>query len=205
MIKNIIFDMGGVLIRFDRKYFIERLGISGEDEELLMREVFHSLEWVRMDRGSLTDAEAAESICRRVPERLHDAVHKLVSMWDRPIMPVEGMEELIAELKDMGYPIYLLSNASCRQGDYWPRIPASRYFDGKLVSWSVGLVKPQPEIYYKLCATFGLKMDECVFIDDDNGNIEGAFFSGMHGIVFHGDVSILRRDLRAAGVYVKAE
>ena len=76
MIKNIIFDMGGVLIRFDRKYFIERLGISGEDEELLMREVFHSLEWVRMDRGSLTDAEAAESICRRVPERLHDAVQR---------------------------------------------------------------------------------------------------------------------------------
>ena len=119
--------------------------------------------------------------------------------------PVKGRVPVMDKLHINQVVFNLLSNASCRQGDYWPRIPASRYFDGKLVSWSVGLVKPQPEIYYKLCATFGLKMDECVFIDDDNGNIEGAFFSGMHGIVFHGDVSILRRDLRAAGVYVKAE
>ena len=98
MIRNIVFDMGQVLLRFIPDLFIERLGVEGEDKKLLNREVFRSLEWARMDRGSLTDEEAAQIICRRVPERLHDAVHKLVAMWDRPILAVEGTEELIAEL-----------------------------------------------------------------------------------------------------------
>ena len=97
MIKNIIFDMGNVLIRFDREVFLTRLGVAQADRELLMREVFQSLEWARMDRGSLTDAQAAQSICRRLPEHLHDAAEKLVQMWDRPILPVPGMLELIQE------------------------------------------------------------------------------------------------------------
>ena len=100
MIRNIVFDMGQVLLRFDPPLFIERAGVPEADRELVRREVFQSLEWARMDRGSLTDAEAAESICRRLPAHLHAAVRALVGMWDRPILPVEGMEALVAELKE---------------------------------------------------------------------------------------------------------
>ena len=205
MIQNIVFDMGGVLIRFDRRRFMERHGVAPEDEPLLMREVFQSLEWAQMDRGTLTDEQAAAQICARVPARLHDAVHKLVSFWDRPIEPVEGMYELIGELKANGYGIYLLSNASLRQPDYWPRIPASRFFDGTLISAQERLVKPQPEIYRLLCERFGLRLDECFFVDDLITNVEGACFAGMPGAVFHGDVRELREKLRAAGVSVNAE
>ena len=202
MIRNIVFDMGQVLLRFDRDYFISRLGIEGEDRELLKREVFLSLEWARMDRGSLTDAEAAESICKRLPAHLHDAAQKLVQMWDRPILPVEGMYELVEELKNNGYGIYLLSNASYRQHDYWPRVPASKFFDGKLISADEKVVKPQPEIYRLLLERFGLKAEECFFIDDVPANIEGAFYCGIPGAVFHGSAKLLRRDLRAAGVKI---
>lgn len=202
MIRNIVFDMGNVLLYFDRDYFISRLGIEGEDKELLKREVFLSLEWARMDRGSMTDAEAAESVCRRLPERLHEAARKLVKMWDRPILPIEGMYELIEELKAKGYGIYLLSNASYRQHDYWPRVPASRFFDGTLISADEKVVKPQPEIYRLLLERFQLQAEECFFIDDVPANIEGAFYCGLPGAVFHGDAGLLRRDLRAAGVDV---
>lgn len=202
MIKNIVFDMGQVLLRFDPPLFIERAGAAEEDRELLLREVYKSLEWARMDRGSMTEAEAAELICRRVPERLHETVRRLVGMWDRPILPVEGMEELIAELKEKGYGVYLLSNASCRQHEYWPRVPVSRFFDGTLISADVKLVKPQPEIYRLLCERFSLEPDECVFIDDATGNAEGAFLCGMHPIVFHNDAGELRRKLREEGVPV---
>ena len=51
MIRNILFDMGNVLIYFDRNLFMDRLGVSEEDKKLLMREVFLSVEWVCMDRG----------------------------------------------------------------------------------------------------------------------------------------------------------
>lgn len=202
MIRNIIFDMGQVLLRFDRDYFISRLGIEGEDKELLKREVFLSLEWARMDRGSMTDEEAAKSVCTRLPERLHDAAGKLVRMWDRPILPIPGMYELIEELKAKGYGIYLLSNASYRQHDYWPRVEASRFFDGTLISADEKVVKPQPEIYRLLLERFSLRAEECFFVDDVPANIEGAFYCGIPGAVFHGSAALLRRDLRAAGVDV---
>ena len=95
MIRNIIFDMGNVLLRFDPALFMERLGVGEADRPLLMREVYLSLEWSRMDRGSLTDLEAAEIMCRRVPERLHEVVYKLVTFWDRPILETSGMPELV--------------------------------------------------------------------------------------------------------------
>lgn len=202
MIRNIVFDMGNVLIRFDRDYFISRLGIEGEDADLLKREVFLSLEWARMDRGSMTDEEAAKSVCTRLPQHLHDAAQKLVSMWDRPILPIEGMYELVEELKANGYGIYLLSNASFRQHDYWPRIAESKFFDGTLISADEKVVKPQPEIYRLLLERFDLKAEECFFIDDVPANIEGAFYCGIPGAVFHGSASLLRRDLRAAGVRI---
>lgn len=203
MIKNIIFDMGNVLIRFDHAYFIRRLDVAAEDVELLRREVFRSLEWARMDRGTMTETEAKESICRRLPARLHDAAEKLICMWDRPILEIPGMYELVEELKGMGYGIYLLSNASVRQHEYWPRVPASRFFDGTLISADEKLVKPQPEIFRLALDRFGLKAEECFFIDDSPANIEGAFCCGIPGAVFHDDAVRLRRDLRQAGVMVK--
>ena len=203
MIKNIVFDIGNVIIRFDPELFMSRLGLAEEDRRLLKRELFVSLEWSRMDRGSLTDEEAAEIVCRRVPERLHDAVRRLVGMWDRPILPVEGMYELVEELRGMGYGIYLLSNASFRQHDYWPRVPASKFFDGTLISADVKLVKPQPEIYRLLCDKFSLLPEECVFIDDSTSNAEGAYFCGINALVFHGDAHEMRLKLNELGVKVK--
>ena len=93
MIKNILFDMGNVLIRFDREYFIDRLGVALEDKPLLMREVFLSVEWVQMDRGTLREETAEPLMCQRLPEHLHSAVHSLVSLWDEPMLPVAGMAE----------------------------------------------------------------------------------------------------------------
>ena len=202
MIKNIIFDMGNVLIRFDQQYFINRLGIYGDDVTTLKREVFMSLEWVRMDRGALNEAEAFEVIAPRLPQHLHDAAWKLICMWDRPILPIDGMYELVEELKEKGYGVYLLSNASVRQHEYWPRIPASRFFDGTLISADHHVLKPQREIYQLFLETFGLRAEECFFIDDAPANIEGALYCGISGAVFHGDAEYLRRQLREACVDV---
>lgn len=202
-IRNIIFDMGNVLLRFDRELFYERFQIPQEDRPTLTREVFQSLEWARMDRGSMTEAEALESVCRRLPQRLHEAAKQMICQWDEPLVPIEGMYELVAELKELGYGIYLLSNTSVRQPEYWARLPVSRFFDGTLVSAYVKLVKPQFEIYDLLLETFDLKAEECFFVDDAIGNIEAAFCRGIAGAVFHLDVEELRRNLRAAGVPVK--
>ena len=202
MIRNILFDMGNVLIRFDRDYFIDRLGVAPEDKQLLMREVFLSVEWVQMDRGSIVEEQAVAQICKRLPEHLYDAAEKLVAMWDRPILPIDGMYELIEELKNAGYGIYLLSNASLRQHEYWPRIPASRFFDGTIISADEGVMKPDAEYYLRALNRFGLKADECFFVDDVPSNIEGALYCGIPGAIFRGDASLLRKQMRSAGIQI---
>jgi putative hydrolase of the HAD superfamily len=195
--------MGNVVIRFDPAAFIDRFGVSAEEREILLREIFRSPEWVMMDRGVLTDEQCAEILCERVPAHLREIARKLIAFWDRPIIEVEGIYPLIEELKGLGYGIYLLSNASCRQPDYWQRVPASRFFDGTLISYSVKMVKPMPEIYAKFFEVFSLNRDECFFIDDSPANVEASIYVGMPGAVFLNDIPRLRRQLRAVGVMVR--
>ena len=202
MIKNIVFDMGGVIIRFDREFYIGRLDVSPEDGLLLMNEVFRSVEWCMMDRGSLDEAAALARMKLRLPEHLHEAARKLVFEWDLPTSPIPGMEELVRDLKENGYRVFLLSNASVRQPEYWARVPAARYFDGTLISSSHGLLKPQPEIYHLAFETFGIDPAESVFVDDTPPNAEGSLFCGMDAFVFNGDAEAFRSWLRKKGVRV---
>ena len=202
MIRNILFDMGNVLIHFDRRIFLDRLDISEADKQLLLREVFLSVEWVQMDRGTLREETAEPLMCQRLPEYLHGAVHSLVSLWDEPILPIAGMAELVEELKHNGYGIYLLSNASLRQHAYWHKIPGWQFFDGTVISADEKVMKPHPDYYRIALARFGLKPEECFFIDDAPANIEGALYCGIPGTVFHQDAALLRDQLRTAGVNV---
>ena len=102
MIKNILFDMGNVLIRFEPKQYVKNAGLSESDQQLLLRELYGSIDWVRLDRGTLTEAEVIDRCVSRVGEHLRGAVEKLVGHWDRPELPVEGMKALTDELYEKG-------------------------------------------------------------------------------------------------------
>ncbi|MCD7862829.1 MAG: HAD family phosphatase [Lachnospiraceae bacterium] len=199
MIWNIVFDMGQVLIYFRPDSFLNRYEISDEEKQLLKREVFGSMEWPLLDWGALTDEQALERMKPRIPASLHEIAGNLVRMWDRPIEPVQGMADLIRDLKEAGYGIYLLSNASFRHPDYWGRIPGSEYFDGLVISAFEHMVKPNPDIYRCLLDRYDLRPEECVFIDDMPTNVAGAYVAGMDGIVFRG-VEELRNELEKRGV-----
>ena len=201
MIRNIVLDMGNVILRFDTDIFMDRVGLTDpSDREWMEREVFRSLEWAKTDRGSLTPEEAAEIMKRHVPERLRPFVDRLVCGWGDQILPMPGMAELIGELKAAGYGIYLLSNAGSNHSEYWRRVPGNELFDGLLVSAEVGCIKPEREIYGLLIDRFSLLPEECVFIDDLPLNVEAGTRWGMHGIVFHQDAEELREKLREIGV-----
>lgn len=199
MIQNIVFDMSGVLIRFDAHVFMQHAGAAPEDEELLKKEIYGSALWAQLDLGTITDAAAAAAICARVPLRLHAAVNKLVAMEDRPILPVPGMQALIRELKEKGYGIYLLSNTGLHQRNFWPRIPGSEYFDGTILSAEWHQVKPEPALYETLLREYRLKAEECFFTDDTAQNVAAARALGMAGCTFTG-ARALRDALRSAGV-----
>ena len=203
MIRNIVFDMGNVLIRFDPSLFIEREGITDpEDRRLILDELFNSVEWAQMDRGILEEKTAEPFILERFPERLHPTVSNLLHHWAIPGDEFTGMRELVADLKNAGYGLFLLSNASTAQHRYWPLFPVSRYFDGKLVSCDVKVVKPMREIYQIFTDRFLLDPEECLFIDDAPANVAAAITCGWNGIVFHQDANQLRRKMRQFGIRI---
>ena len=116
---------------------------------------------------------------------------------------MEGMEDLVRELKELGCGVYLLSNATLRQPEYFDRLPVSRYMDGQMVSAFHQLLKPQHEIFEAMLREFSLRAEECFFVDDSVANVEGAYCAGIAGAVFDGDVPRLRQALNAVGVGVK--
>lgn len=201
MIRNIIFDMGGVLRVWDPEEFMEAMEIPADDRKILMREIFGAVEWPMQDLGLITEEETLERVRARIPERLHAAAEKLILHWEDLSRPVPGMADAIRRLKENGYGIWLLSNASKRHGQYWGKIPGSEYFDGLVISAFEGVLKPDLTIYRTILSRFGLKAEECVFTDDMPANAAGALAVGMDAFVFRGTEDFLR-ELRARGVRI---
>ena len=198
MIRNIIFDMGNVLIRYDPAYFVDRAGIQDPQEKaLLLNEIFRSPKWALMDYGQWTEQDLEEYVLPRFPAHLHSVVHGLICHWEKPTEPIPGMVELIRDCKAAGLGVYLLSNASFRQPDYWADVPGNEYFDGVMVSAFEGCVKPSPEIFHRLMERFRLKAEECFFVDDMAENVAGAKRVGIDGFVFQGDADALRKAIPA--------
>ena len=203
MIRNIVFDMGQVILTFDPKHFMDREQINDpEDRKLILNELFLSVEWAQMDAGTLTEETAEPLILERFPERLKEIVRNLLYNWAYPRETIPGMEDIVKSLKDADYSIYLLSNASKAQHQYWPLVPVSEYFDGKLISCDVKVVKPCHRIYELFTEKFDLNPEECIFIDDATANVAAAIACGWQGIVFHGDAEELKQKLRKAGVRI---
>lgn len=201
MIRNIIFDMGGVMIRWNPEDMLTLYGLNEDERALLKTELFWSVEWIQLDRGVLEKEQAISQVCARLPENLHEYVRSIVTGWHRQYLcPMPGMGELVKELKENGYRIYLLSNASLTLREYFGRIPGSEYFDALMVSAEERVLKPQHEIYERLFEKFELNPAECWFIDDAPANAEGSILSGMGATIFRGDVARLRRELRGAGI-----
>jgi putative hydrolase of the HAD superfamily len=130
MIRNIIFDLFGVIARFDTEGYYTAHGISPSDQQILQREVFRSLEFAMGDRGTISEEEAVDAICARVPEHLHEAVCDFIYRQNRTILPIPGMEALLQCLKDHGRYLFLLSNTSKAFHRIRTRIPGIELFNG---------------------------------------------------------------------------
>lgn len=199
MIKNIVFDMGKVLVNYDGMNVCRHHIADEKDREQVCTAVFISPEWVLLDMGVIPEDQAMKQICGRLPERLHEAARLCMRDWHLYCMSTMWeMEPVARGLKEHGYGIYLCSNASLRLRQcYRQVIPAVDCFDGILFSAEEKLMKPQREIYERLFEKYGLKPEECLFIDDLQLNIDGAKACGMDGYCFADrDVERLKEELR---------
>ena len=194
-VKNVVFDMGGVLFRWEPLAMSRRVCDTEEDARLLSQAVFDSQEWVWQDAGAVDEETVAWASKTRVPRRLHAAVDELVHHWHDHRIHVAGIEELVCDLKDASYGIYLLSNAGESFARYESQLPARACFDGMVVSCYERVVKPDARIYRILLERYGLEAGECLFVDDTLRNVLGARRVGMRAYHFTEDVQPLRAAL----------
>ena len=199
MIKNIVFDMGGVLIdfNFDRtlnEYF------APEHHEVLNRLVFKNPIWREFDAGRRRTDDYTQEIITELPAETRELMTEMLSDFYPYMPPFDYMEDFVKRLKKAGYNVYLLSNATPRFFDRYLDIPAISLMDGMFISCLYKLLKPQPEIYEAFCNKFSLKPEECFFIDDMPENIKGAMDYGMSGFVYKKDIGALEVALRDKGV-----
>ena len=195
MIKNIIFDMGNVLLQYDPGVCLHHFVEQEEDRALIRRELFEGPEWVEGDLGHITDEERFGGVSRRVPERLHGELKACTEQWYMCMRPVAGAKEFCGYAKEQGYRLFVLSNASSSFYQYFQRFAPLDYFDGIVVSCDIHMIKPDVRIYQYLLDKYQLMPEESFFIDDMPGNVAGAQKAGIRGAVFHGDFEKIRKSL----------
>lgn len=203
-IKNIVFDMGSVLTIYNAREYIYGYVDNEEDFRWIKNQLCASVEWLQMDRGTLTDDAAIASICKRVPAHLHGTVERFVREYRMVQPPNPPMERLVEELSQNGYDLYLLSNTSHRFRIFSKYIKSIAYMKGIWISCEHGLLKPEPAAYLDFFETFSLKPEESFFIDDTPANVEAARNLGMDGCVYYSDVTELRTILREKNIQISS-
>lgn len=185
MIKNVVFDIGMVLINFRYREYMEELGFSKELQEIFCEKIIENILWGDLDLG----VRKTEDVIREMKDRVLEYPAEADAFFDRINDIVETYPYAlpwIRGLREKGYRVYLLSN--------YPKelfaLHAKEKFtfadavDGRIVSGYVKMVKPDPEIYKLLCMTYDLKPEECVFLDDREDNLKSAEALGFHTVRF---------------------
>lgn len=183
MIRHLVFDIGMVLVDFRWRDLMQELGITGEALEHTARATVQGPYWNEFDRSRISGEEIREMCCALDPAyapqiRLYfDHIGEICREYPYSY-------EWLHSYKEKGYGIYLLSNyARLSFESVRPPFSFLSLADGRVISYEVQEIKPEPAIYRILLEKYSLIPEECVFIDDNSANIDTARSLGMQGIV----------------------
>lgn len=200
MIRNIVFDIGNVLADYRWRDFLRDKGFDEAMTERIARASVKNSAWNELDRGVWEEERVLEEFIRADPEiaqelrRAYDNVKGIVTARSYAI-------PWIRQLKAEGYGVYYLSNFSHKAhvecADALEFIP---YTDGGILSYQEKMIKPERAIYELLLSRFGLKAEECVFLDDMPVNVEAAKKYGFYGICFESREQALEELNRLLGL-----
>lgn len=185
MIKNIVFDLGRVLIEFDPVSYLKKLGFDDETSKFLGSVVFEGEEWKECDGGKYgSNKELISVLSARYPEYKKQIELALNEKWEEILMLKEETANLLNELKKKGFNIYILSNLSEDAHNFIKNYDFLNNVDGGVYSYQIKSCKPEERIYNELLSKYELNPAETIFIDDREENIRAAEELGIHGIVF---------------------
>lgn len=179
-VRNLLFDLGGVIMNLRRENCVEaleQLGLKEADEMLGL--YCQTGPFMQLEEGKITPAEFRTEIRRRIGCEVSDA--EMDDAFNRFLLgiPVERLRALESLRKQ--YKIYMLSNTNAIMFDSKIKTDfqidgknREDYFDGMCLSYEEGCAKPDPQIFHNVLDKFGIKAEETLFFDDSQANLEAA-------------------------------
>lgn len=190
MIKNIIFDLGNVLISFIPSEFLKKKNYPENIRRTILNDIFASEEWKRLDNGEITIREAIDSITMKSTLK-REEIALIFNLRTEIMFPLDENVRLLPGLKKRGFSLYYLSNFPLDtfeeiKNDYF----FFRYFDGGIISSEVKLSKPDVRIFRVLLERYSLNPEECLYIDDLEENVVSAEALKLKGLTTFGSENI---------------
>lgn len=184
-IKNIVFDLGGVLIDFKPENYLKNIGLSEEEISFFVKIIFYGDEWLDNSMSKCDVPQMLDALCKRYPEH-KEKIKYIIENIDYNLILFEMTDtaEYLKKLKKRGYFIYLLSDLNRESYEYNIKYDFFEFIDGGVYSFEIGTLKPESNNYQVLLEKFHLKPEETIFIDDRKINIDTANKLGIHGIQF---------------------
>lgn len=183
-IKNVVFDVGNVLVRWSPIEIVRLTFGNDVDAEALAKDLFTSAIWLDLNKGLITETQAKQRY--QLEKQLSESeAERFFYYVKHTQLLIYGSVDLLKRIKSAGYRVFALTDNVVEiveylkaTYDFWP------LFEGTTVSAEFGLLKPQPEIYQSLLETHQLLAKETVFLDDMPYNVEGAREVGIEAIQF---------------------
>ncbi len=198
-IKNIIFDVGNVLLSFEWDAYLESFGFPKETLAAVKRATYPNSDWEERDRGVLSPEEYFQLFLKRAPE-YEAQLRQVIDREGDSLRLFDYSKTWIQYLQSKGYRVYLLSNISEHMlPSFYEKMDFLPGLDGAIFSCEVKMLKPEPEIYQALFTTYGLRPEECVFMDDRQENVDAAKAQGMGAFVFT-DFPAAAKELEKYGI-----
>ncbi len=182
MIKNIIFDIGNVILNFNINEVLPKFTTNKEEQKFILENIINSPEWLGnalIDTGYISREDAIEI----VKDRTNHCNDKLIVDFWKNYNDFAQVDErvlsLIRKLKDNNYKIYLLSNINPYTFEFVNKSDLFNLVDGYVLSYKEHKVKPYKAIYNVLLERYKLLPNECIFIDDNEKNIATGNLMGI--------------------------
>ncbi len=185
MIKNIITDLGNVVLEFNPLNLVQKYGVNPERIEEVASAIFMGEDWYYWDRDLITKAELENNAVALLNPEDRKLVNNILNSWWEYMEFNEPLLDFYKEQKGEGKKIYILSNYS---PDFYELKWDQKYydlFDGQVISCDYKVGKPDPKIYEILIDKYNLKPCESLFIDDLNINLEASRKFGLSTIRYH--------------------
>lgn len=191
--KNLVFDMGNVLIEWNSEKILQAITDDRKLQNLLRKEVFETGLWVQTDEGVKTREEMIEIVTTKIGEEYRNELTQLSRYWYKYVDVYTKVQDRIIELSKNGYNIYILSNTAYTFYDLVKEgyLPAASIAKGIVLSCEEKVLKPNEKIYNILLERYNLDPHDTMFFDDLSENIWGAARCGINGFVVENERELL--------------